>query len=201
MKVKQLGLAMCGLAAASLLIGCSTGEGALIGGLAGAGVGAAVSGKRHRGEGALAGAVAGALVGAAIGNYQERHAATRDETATKYSYKQEQGGMLNVEEAYVQPSSASAGQQISLVVKYAVLTPSPQDGVSVRETRRVLYQGRRLVDESRTVKLGQGGGTFVTELPVTIPSGAEPGRYQFEATVEYQGVAKTGTDSFLVSAS
>ena len=98
--MKTYTISLMAAGAAVLLTGCqypngepnNTASGALIGGAAGAIMGAAIGGPRHGGEGALIGAAAGALTGGAIGNSIDQQQAAELRAQAPQTYVRVQQG-------------------------------------------------------------------------------------------------------------
>jgi hypothetical protein len=68
---------------------------------------------------------------------------------------------------------------------YAVLTPSEDVLVPVKETREILFNGSRVGEA--TVDIEREGGTWRSVVPITLPRDARPGSYRVVASVASGG--------------
>lgn len=170
-----------------------TQQGAAIGAVSGAALGAAVS--KNRGKGALIGAVIGLLVGAAIGNYRDKQDATRAEAARKYNYD-DRGNKLVVEAASVAPQAVSRGGTFESTVQYTTLSPNNAEQVKLTEVRT-------LVSQQETVDLGQREvvrpqGTHTSTAKVSLPKDLPKGNYTLVTTISDGRDTKTAKTPFAV---
>ena len=172
------------LCAALLLsaAGCQTygeaaGAGAAIGALAGGIIG-------NQSGNALEGAAIGAAVGAAGGaiahDIKVRRAKSREETVVDYNYQPERGMELHFRDASVLPSSTTPGRMVEASIEYALL--GSQQGVSVRESRRLLRGGQVVADLSDKA-FTRTDGTWVSTLPFEVPRNLQPGVYTMQQQV------------------
>ncbi|MBK5100901.1 MAG: glycine zipper 2TM domain-containing protein [Desulfobacteraceae bacterium] len=172
--------------------GAATGAG--VGAAAGA-VAGAVIGKSTKG--AVIGGLVGALLGGAIGHYAYDKKKTREQTAQTYNYKPSQGTVLSIEEASSLPETVHPGDVVELNMKYAVLTPSPENKVTITEVREVTHNGE-LVGKPE-VRVDRLGGTYASTVPIHLPSTAEKGVYNVRATIQSENLKDTKEISFIVS--
>lgn len=187
--------ALAAVFVAALLSGCAqtgdtvrrnpnTAMGAGAGIVGGAVIGGLIGGER----GAVIGGLLGGLTGGAIGHYLDEQARNRGETNREYAYSPRQGTRLKIETLHTNPTALDPGETVNINLTYAVLTPTAETQVLVRETREILLNGalvgRTAIDVSRE------GGTWRSTVPVTLPANAAAGTYRVIATVEARGTAK-----------
>jgi hypothetical protein len=118
------------------------GEAAVICGAAGAVTGAAIGGAASQDwRGALIGGLAGgALAGSAcfaIAEYRSRAVKGYAETRETVNYRPAQGDVVEVSHYAITPGAVSPGNQASFQASYYVMTPNPDEEVTVTETRIV----------------------------------------------------------------
>lgn len=192
---KTLCLALAAAFLAALLSGCAqTGEtvrrnpntaiGAGAGVVGGAVIGGLIGGKR----GAVIGGLLGGLTGGAIGHYLDEQAKDRAQTNREYGYSPRQGTRLKIEALGTNPAALDPGETVNINLTYAVLTPTADAQVLVRETREILVNGA--VVGKTSVDVTREGGTWRSTVPVTLPANAAAGTYRVIATIEAQGAAK-----------
>lgn len=198
---KALCLCVAAAFAAVSLSGCAeTGQavqknqrtaiGAGAGAVGGAVVGGLVGGKR----GAVVGGLLGALTGGVIGHYLDEQERSRTETNRQYAYAAADGTRLKIEKVRANPAVLDPGETLNIHLTYAVLTPSPQTQVLVRETREILMNGARVGETS--VEITREGGTWRSTVPITLPVNAPPGNYRVIASVETKGGGKDVEEAF-----
>ena len=162
-----------------------TAIGAGTGVLGGAVVGGLIGGKR----GALIGGLLGGLAGGAVGHYLDQQEKDRAQTSREYGYSPEQGTRLRIEALQANPETLSPGETVNINLTYAVLTPTADAQLLVRETREILLNdnpvGKTSIDISRE------GGTWKSTVPITLPANAAPGNYRVIASIETR---TAGTD-------
>ncbi len=189
---KVLCLAIIGIFITSML-GCATDryeqhKGAVIGGASGAAVGGVIGGAigERTGDtmtGVVIGGLLGALAGAAIGHYV--YDRVRSEEAARqqygYSYDQAQATLVRIENSSVSPSTARPGDTINLTATYTVLG---QQGVvmNVVETREIRFNGELTGRPQVTVQ--RQGGTYTSQIPLTLTPSAKTGRYTVLTTIQ-----------------
>ncbi len=158
--------------------------GAGTGVLGGAVVGGLIGGKK----GAVIGGLLGGLAGGAIGHYLDQQEKDLAQTSREYGYKPGQGIRLKIETVRSNPTALSPGETVNINVTYAVLTPSADRQVLVKETREILLNGS-LVGRT-SIDISREGGTWRSTVPVTLPATAAPGNYRVIASVETPGGGK-----------
>lgn len=167
-----------------------TAIGAGAGAVGGAVIGGLVGGKR----GAVVGGLLGALTGGAVGHYLDEQERGRAETNRQYGYSPAQGPRLKIESVRANPAVLDPGETVNINVTYAVLTPTPETQVLVRETREILVNGARVGETS--IEVSREGGTWRSTVPVTLPANAAPGNYRIVASVESRGGGKDVEETF-----
>jgi len=198
-KVLCLGLALSFLAA--VLSGCAesgqtvrdnrrTAIGAGAGAVGGAIVGGLIGGKR----GAVVGGLLGALAGGVVGHYYDEQEKTLAETSRDYGYTAHQGTRLRIEAVRVNPAALSPGETININVTYAVLVPTADQQVLVRESREILVNGT--VVGRTSIDVSREGGTWKSTVPITLPANAALGNYRVIASVETKGGGKDVEETF-----
>ena len=161
-----------------------------IGGGAGVVGGAVVGGLIGGTRGAVLGGLLGGLAGGAIGHYLDTQEKTLAQTSKDYGYSPSQGDKLKIEAVRANPAVLAPGETVNINLTYAVLTPSADRQVLVRETREILVNGSSVGKTS--VEISREGGTWKSTVPVTLPPTAAPGNYRVIASIEAAG---TGKDS------
>ena len=175
------------------LAGCATDQyeqhrGATVGGATGAAVGGVIGGvigekTGNTMKGVVIGGLLGGLAGAAIGHYA--YDRVRDEEAAQkqygYNYDQAQATLVRIENASVTPNIVKAGGTINLMATYTVLA---QQGatMNVVETREIRYNGDLTGRPQVTVQ--KQGGTYTSQIPVTLAADAKPGKYTVLTTIQ-----------------
>ncbi len=162
--------------------GAATGAG--IGAATGAVAGALLGHEGAKTEMAILGALAGALVGGAIGHYAYDAKRTRDETAQRYSYQSSMGTMVRIEDVSTLPNTAKPGDRVDLKTTYAVLGTAPDSDISITESREIRYNNE-LVGKPE-VNVTRRGGTYVSTVPLYLPSNAKQGTYSVLTTIQSQ---------------
>lgn len=186
---------------ATLLAGCAettqtvqrnpkTAVGVGAGAVGGAVIGGLVGGKR----GAVVGGLLGALTGGAIGRYLDEQERGRADTNRQYAYSPAEGSRLKVEGVRANPAILDPGETVNIHVTYAVLTPTPETQVLVRESREILVNGVRVGETS--IEISREGGTWKSTVPVTLPANAAPGNYRVVASVESRDGGKDAGETF-----
>jgi methionine-rich copper-binding protein CopC len=167
--------------------------GAGTGVLGGAVVGGLIGGKR----GAVIGGLLGGLAGGAVGHYLDQREKDLAQTSRDYGYSPGQGVRLEIEAVRTNPDALDPGETVNINLTYAVLTPSADRQVLVKETREILANGA-LVGRT-SIDVSRDGGTWRSTVPVTLPATAAPGNYRVVASVETpDGARDTGETSFRV---
>lgn len=155
--------------------------GAGAGAVGGAVVGGLIGGRR----GAVVGGLLGALSGGAIGHYLDEQERSRADTERRYGYSPAQGTRLRVEALRADPAALMPGETVDIALTYAVLTPSPDAQILVRETREI-RRGDVVVGKT-SIDIGREGGTWKSIVPITLPPDAAPGTYHVVASVQSSG--------------
>jgi hypothetical protein len=180
----------------AILSGCATTEstlgghqGAAIGAGAGAVGGAVIGGLVGGKQGAVAGGLLGALAGGLVGNYYDQKEKSLAETRQAHAdYTAAKGTRLRIEKLKATPTPVRPGGTVNIDVTYAVLTPTEDVQVPVRETREILFGGSKVGEASLSIE--REGGTWRSVVPITLPADARPGNYRVLASVEYGGGGK-----------
>nr|MBP7322205.1 hypothetical protein [Deltaproteobacteria bacterium] len=202
---KVISVCMCFLLVAAWT-GCETMDetyqehkGATVGAGAGAVVGAIAGSAMGDGaDAAILGGLLGALAGAAIGHYAYDKQKERDETVREYeNYDPSQGTVVDVKNVTTNPQTISPGETVNLNATYAVLTPAEGTAVSVKETRKIYFNGALVGNPEVTVQ--RTGGTYTSSIPLQLPATAQKGLYTVEATIQSGASTETGNTSFTVS--
>ncbi|MFB3818293.1 MAG: glycine zipper domain-containing protein [Candidatus Methylomirabilales bacterium] len=194
------GVVMLSLVGGMAVSGCSTVEQnpkTALGAGVGAAGGAVVGGLAGRGAtGAVVGGLLGALAGGAVGQYLDRRDKDRTQAAADVSYNPAQGTLVDVTQVQAQPAQVQPGGSVNLQATYTVLTPDPNQTVTVQETREVRYNGQVVANTSGT--FSRPNGTFTSTLPITLPPTAGRGTYQVTTVVAMGDKRDQGTATFVV---
>lgn len=175
------------------LFGCATDQyeqnkGAVVGGATGAAVGGVIGsviGEKHgdMATGAVIGGLIGGLAGAAIGHYAYDRVRTEEEAQKQYGYNydQAQTALVRIENTSVTPSIVNAGGTINLTATYTVLA---QQGavLNITETREIRFNGALVGRPQVTVQ--KQGGTYTSQIPVTLATDAKVGKYVVLTTIQ-----------------
>ncbi len=147
-------------------------------------------------EGAIIGGLIGALVGGAIGHYAYDEKRNREETVETYAYDAAQGQMLTIEDVTTAPQTVSPGDTVDLKMTYAVLNPTPGTTSEITEIREITHNGRLVGNPRVTVE--RADGTYISTVPLTLPSDADKGLYLVRNTVQAGVERDTMETSFTV---
>jgi hypothetical protein len=180
---------------ATVLYGCAqttrsvrenpnTAIGAGTGVVGGAVMGGIIGGKR----GAIIGGLLGGLAGGAIGRYMDQKEKTLAQASREYGYTPAQGTRLKIEAVRPNPAVLAPGETVNINLTYAVLTPSADRQVLVRETREILVNGTSVGKTS--IEIEREGGTWKSIVPISLPVDAPAGKYRVVASVESAGGGK-----------
>lgn len=179
----------------------------VVGGLLGAAVGAAVD-KKNRGRGAAIGAAIGVAAGMgacfAIASYQNREVADYQRTSQEVNYQPSSGNKLEISEFFLSPSAVRPGDKVAFNAQYYVMTPNPNEDITVTETRTIKaydsssgeYNELGSSSNQITMKPGTRQGDGVVNINGLTPEG----NYIMAFSVEYNG-NKAETESPLVISS
>jgi len=195
---------LCGVWIILALTGCASLEqqvsehpGTAIGAVAGAAGGAILGGLIFKSTtGAVIGGLLGGLAGGAIGSATEAQKQDQASTNRDYGYRANQGTLVRIEEVSVTPSQVRPGGTLNLAVQYALLTPRPDQEVTVAERWNISYKGQTTGSPVHTVR--HPGGTWAGSLPITLPNNARTGTYRVAVTVEAEGKSDTMDATFTV---
>jgi hypothetical protein len=168
--------------------------GAAVGAVGGAVAGSLMGAHGARTETAIIGGLLGALAGGLVGHYAYDVKRSREETDRRYNYEPSQGVSLRMENTKVEPRVARPGEEVQLLVTYAIMTPSPSDEVTVTETREIKV-GSELVGKPR-VRVRREGGTYVSRVPLILPQDARAGKYRVYTTIEVANSSDTRETTF-----
>jgi len=175
------------------------------GGLLGAIIGAAVASK-NRGMGALIGAAIGAIgaMGAcfAISSYQNKEVADFETTSQQIDYVPTSGDVMRITELNVDPRAVNAGEQVAFNAQYYIMTPNPNQEITVTETRTIkaydedtqTYNELGSTTSEITMKPGTRRGDGEFDIHSLTPSG----NYQFEFTLDYLGKKAVADQTFTI---
>lgn len=197
---KMLAAGVCLLLVLTAFSGCATLEenprtttGAAVGAVGGAVIGG-VAFKST--TGAVVGGLLGGLAGGLIGNAMENKRRSYDETSRDYNYNPAQGTVIRIEKVDIDPASVRPGERVNLIVQYALLTPDPNQTVTVNE-RWNLNRGNQFAGNPvNTVQ--RESGTWASAIPVMLPRNAAPGTYRATVTIEVGDEARNNTKTFTV---
>jgi hypothetical protein len=151
----------------------------------------------HSATGTLLGGLVGALAGGAIGNVLEARSADRTATAQRYDYTPSQGTVVRIEGIEAHPTRIRAGEAVNLNMRFAVLTPNPQQMVLVSERRQIFLNGSVVGDS--TLQAQRQAGTWTSSQPVTLPANAQSGSYRVVMTAKAEGTEASQQTTFTVT--
>jgi len=191
MRMRALSLVFIAVLVGGTVAGCAgprharytatgAGIGAVTGGILGGVIGS-MSGRSA--EGVVIGSILGGLMGASVGD-AEYHQQRSEEAASKYyDYDPERGrrDLVRIESVYAEPSVVAPGETVDLNIEYTILTRW-RSGTEVHEVREIKMNGDTIGRPETTVV--RTGGTWVSTVPMTVPSNAETGTYKLTAIVE-----------------
>ena len=166
------------------------GAGAAAGGVAGGLIGRDTTG-------VVVGGLLGGLAGGAIGYYLERKDRNQAQAASEVGYTPAQGTVVRVDQVQANPATVRAGQTVSIVATYTLLTPQSNQAVAVRETREIRHDGALVANP--TTEFSREGGTFTSALPITLPASAGRGAYEVTTTVAVGDRVSRGSTTFRVN--
>jgi hypothetical protein len=144
----------------------------------------------------VAGGLLGGLAGGLIGNTLETQSKDRAATVQDYHYTSTQGTVVQIEKVKVEPAAIRPGARVNLIVHYALLTPQPDQRVTVTE-RWDITRGKEVAGNPvHTVQ--RQGGTWGSAMPITLPTTARSGKYRVALTLEAGGSRDTAELRFTV---
>jgi hypothetical protein len=147
--------------------------------------------------GTLLGGLVGALAGGVIGNVVEARSGDHASTAQQHGYSSAQGTMVRIEAVEAHPAQVRAGEAVNLNLRYAVLTPNPQQTILVSERRQVFVNGSVVGDS--TLEAQRQGGAWTSSQPLTLPGNAASGGYRVVMSVKAEGTEASQQTAFTVS--
>ncbi len=185
------------------LFGCETmkehkgaATGAAVGAVVGGTAGALLGKEGAKTETAILGGLVGALIGGAVGHYTYDTKRSGKETDEKYGYQTSMGRMVRVESVSAMPSKVKTGDKVDLTLTYAVMLPDNEQQASVTEVREIRFNNE-LVGKPE-VKVTRSKGTFVSTVPIFLPTDAKKGTYYFTASVAVEGSKDAREGTFIV---
>jgi hypothetical protein len=146
--------------------------------------------------GTVAGGLLGELAGGLIGNTLETQSKDRAATVQDYHYTSTQGTVVRIEKAEVAPAAMRPGERVNLIVHYALLTPQPEQRVTVTERWDITREKEVAGNPVHTVQ--RQGGTWGSAIPITVPTTARSGKYHVALTLEAGGSRATAELRFTV---
>ena len=160
----------------------------IFGGLGGAALGAGIGALATGGDttAILAGAAAGAVAGWAAVKLVQYHAEktrSANEEAKAFGYRASDGTMVKLRGASVSPSHVKPGDAVTLDMDYALLTPSGNDRLPVRELWSLEKDGKTLANVPPKQEDRLAGG-WHSRAGINIPKQAQRGTYVVKSRVE-----------------
>lgn len=146
--------------------------------------------------GAIVGGLLGGLAGGLIGNVMETRSQDYESTARDYKYTPSRGPVVRIEQVGTEPARLHPGETVELVVRYALLTPNPQQEVKIVERWDITKDGQSTGNPVHTVR--REAGTWVSRIPVDLPRNTPPGAYQVAVTVDAGNIEDSKSTSFNV---
>jgi hypothetical protein len=140
------------------------------------------------------GGLLGGLAGGVIGHYLDEQEKDRAQTSKEYGYSPAQGTRLKIELVRANPATLTPGETVNINLTYAVLTPSENQQVPVKETREIFFNGNSVGKTS--IEISREGGTWKSTVPITLPANATPGQYRVRASVESQTAGVDSLETF-----
>ena len=151
----------------------------------------------HSATGTLLGGLIGGLAGGVIGNVMEARSQDRASTAQQYNYSPAKGTMVRIEGVEAHPGQIRAGETINLNVRFAVLSPNPQQMVLVSERLQIFFNSSVVGDS--TLQAQRQAGTWTSSQPVTLPANAQSGSYRVVMSVKAEGTEATQQTNFTIT--
>jgi hypothetical protein len=160
--------------------GRSAGAGALGGAATGAALGAiigAATGAPATGAwiGAASGAVLGGVGGYLYAEHRNSQMRSAQAAAQNYNYTPARGAVVDINNVYVNPPQARAGQQVNLGMEYTILTPDSAPVTS--NLYREIRVGGAMLGQPYQTQVTNANGTFTDQVNYGLPSNAQPGTY------------------------
>jgi hypothetical protein len=117
----------------------------------------------------------------------------REDIIAREGYCPTGGCVLRLDRVQVKPNTAPRGSTLLLSTTYTILTPE-QIAIPVAITREIFYQGKSL-GRTKSIESRRLNGTWVQEIPFTLPADAAPGLYQLITKISTgYGTAQDRTD-------
>lgn len=174
--------------------GAATGAG--VGAATGAVAGALLGSHGAKTEMAILGGLLGALAGGLIGHYAYDQKRSAEETDKKYGYTSSGRPRVVIENVSASPRTVNPGDSVNLAATYAIMGVSRDRDISVLETREIRHNGE-LVGRPE-VRITQTGGTFDSTVPLTLPQGADAGKYIVVTTIQAGDASDSRETTFTV---
>jgi hypothetical protein len=141
------------------------------------------------------GGLSKALSKGKLGYYADAQKRSQEGTSDLYDFDFSQGTMVRIEEASVAPKAVRAGDTVNIRAAYALLGESDEQ-ISVTETREIRYKGK--IAGNPEVEISREWGTYVSSIPVTLPSNAKKGVYKVKVRVQAGENSDSKETSFTV---
>lgn len=125
----------------------------------------------------------GAVLGAAVGNYLDQQVRHRAAVAAELDYTPTQGTVLKIRRAEVIPTPTKPGEMVQAKVEYDVITPNPDETVTLKEQRLILKDGQNYTKPVERELIKPQGG-HVSTYSFTLPETAPEGRYTVLTVLE-----------------
>jgi hypothetical protein len=136
-------------------------------------------------KGALIGAAAGGIGGYFLGRSQDRVQADRDQAVRAAAYDPSQGYLLRLDEIKLEPAAATPGGEVTLSVRYVVISPNPRERITVNCFRGIQFQGNYLSgDGPSSLVIRADGGIVSSSSTIKLPQEAPAGSYAIEEVIE-----------------
>lgn len=162
------------------MAGCATVEQSTIAGvLLGAGLGGVIGHQSGNAvEGAIIGAIVGGVAGYLVGNARTERVANAQETNQANGYRAVEGLQVKIDNASVSPSIATPGADVNLNATLAVMAPSANQQVDVRQ-RVAIYRGEDLVGNIVEDNFQMKPGTTRISRRITLQKDFPRGSYTY----------------------
>jgi len=151
----------------------------------------------HSATGTLLGGLVGALAGGVVGNVLESRSADRAATAQRHEYVPAQGTVVKIEGIEAHPGQVRVGETVNLNMRFAVLTPNPQQTVLVSERRQIFLDNTVVGDT--TLQAQRQAGTWTSSQPLTLPANAHSGSYRVVMSVKAEGTEASQQTGFTLT--
>jgi hypothetical protein len=145
--------------------------------------------------GAAAGGVLGGVGGYLYAEHRNSEMRSAAMAAQSYNYNPSRGNVVNIDRADVSPSRVRAGQSVSMVMQYTILTPGNYP-VSVSLTREIRKDGVPVGQPYQTT-VNNANGTFMDQVAYTVPGNAVPGTYTVASRLD-SSVGSAQRDTYFI---